>query len=367
MRPIVFRFASLLALASLLLTAACSGERGAKEQSTPTPLPIQAAAAKPTYTVARGNILAQVQFTARVIPSVQEEMFFRTDGRVRKVYVRSGEAVSKGQVLADLLQMDQMEAQKKQQDFTLRRAQINLEMAQLRQEAMATQTPQWSVNYDIQMKMQQLEVELSQIALDELQFNNQNLDETMAGAQIISPINGKVLNVHVLEGAEVRAYTPMITIGDDSQVEIGATLTSTQMQTLAEGMLANIELLSRPGDKLQGKLRSLPFPYGTGGGDSVQQKTTSVVDNTVHVALDDPGLLKNLKLGDLVTVTVVMQIKENMLWLPPQAVRTYEGRNFVVVKTEGLPRRVDVRVGIKNEEKVEILAGLEEGQIVIAP
>ncbi len=56
-----------------------------------------------------------------------------------------------------------------------------------------------------------------------------------------------------------------------------------------------------------------------------------------------------------------------MLWVAPQAIRTYEGRNFVVVKTDSLPKRVDVRLGIKNEEQVEILEGLEEGQVVIAP
>ena len=74
------------------------------------------------------------------------------------------------------------------------------------------------------------------------------------------------------------------------------------------------------------------------------------------MALDNPESIKGFRLGDLVQVTVIKESKQNVLWLPPQAIRTFEGRNFVVIKTDGLPKRVDVRLGIKNEEQVEILS-----------
>ena len=88
---------------------------------------------------------------------------------------------------------------------------------------------------------------------------------------------------------------------------------------------------------------------------------------TTRIALDDPEIIKGFRLGDLVQVTVILENKQNVLWLPPQAIRSFEGRNFVVIKTDGLPKRVDVRIGIKNQEQVEILDGVEEGQVAIAP
>jgi macrolide-specific efflux system membrane fusion protein len=370
MRRNTLSFFTLLALASLLLTSACAGGAAAKQQNTPTPLPTPVTSSKPTFTVQKGDITAQIQFSARIIPSIQEELFFRADGRVRKVYVRGGDAVEEGQVLADLVSLDQMESQARQQDLDLRRAQINYEMAWLRQQLATTRTPDWSSGYDIEMKMQQYEVELAQINLEETKLQAQNLDTAISDARITSPINGKVLSVSVIEGSEARAFQSLVTVGDDTSVEVGATLTSTQMQELSEGMIALIELPSRPGERLNAKVRSLPYPYGTGGGKNTTGESGgagSSTDNATRVALDDPSAIKNFRLGDLVTVTVIRESKEGVLWLPPAAIRTFEGRNFVVVQTEGLPRRQDVKLGIKNEERVEILSGLEEGQVVVAP
>lgn len=358
-----------VALIILILATACSGGGAAKTQPTPTPLPTPAAASKPTYPVQRGDITAQVQFSARIIPAVEEELFFRADGRVRNVYVRGGEAVKKGQVLADLVSLDKMEAEALQQEYTLRRAEINLEMAWLRQQLAATQDATWNPGYEIRQKMNQYEVELAQIALDETKLQVKSLNTNITDAQIISPLDGKVLAVDVLEGAEARAFNPLITVGDDSKLEVGATLTTTQMQELAEEMQVIVELPNRPGEKLNGKVRSLPYPYGTGGGTQTSSTTTAgaTVDNTTRIALDNPDSIKGFRLGDLVQVTVILESKKNVLWLPPAAIRSFEGRNFVVIKTDGLPKRVDVRIGIKNEEQVEILAGVEEGQVAIAP
>jgi multidrug efflux pump subunit AcrA (membrane-fusion protein) len=71
--------------------------------------------------------------------------------------------------------------------------------------------------------------------------------------------------------------------------------------------------------------------------------------------------------GDLVRVTVVLEQKEDVLWLPPAAIRTFEGRKFVVVQEGAGQRQVDVTLGIESEERVEIETGLEEDQVVIGP
>ncbi len=367
MRRILISTTKFFALAVLIFTSACSGGTAANTAPTPTPLPTPVAASKPTYTVARGDILAQEQFNARVMPAVEEELFFRASGRVRNVYVRAGDTVEKGQVLADLLQLDDMEARKRQQDLDLRRAEINLEMAWLRQQLAATQTPTYSTGYEIRMKMNEYDVELAQIAYEETKLSSENLTGAIEDSQIISPIDGKVLSIQVLEGKEVQAFQHLLTVGDDSQLEVGASLSSTQMQKMSESMEAVIALPNRPGTRLNGTIRSLPYPYGTGGGTKDSTNTTGPQDNTTRIALENPDDLQGFRLGELVDVTIVMESKEGVLWLPPNAIRSFEGRNFVVVQTEGLPRRVDIRLGIRNDEKVEILEGLEEGQTVIAP
>jgi macrolide-specific efflux system membrane fusion protein len=370
MRRTILRIFSFIALASLTLAAACSPGATSQQKATPTPLPTPVSASKPTFTVQKGDITAQVQFTARVIPAVQEELFFRADGRVRNVYVRAGDTVTEGMVLADLVSLDSMERQAKQQEIDLRRAEINYEMAWLRQQLASTRTPEWSTGYEIEMKMQAYEVEMAELSLEETQLRAENLGTAITDAQIVSPIDGKVLQISLVEGQEARAFQTYTIVGDDSELEVGTTLTSTQMQVLTEGLPAVIELPNRPGITLTGQVRSLPYPYGTGGGrqtSTSSQESQSAADAATRISLDDSSLAEGFRLGELVSVTVVQEEKKDALWIPPAAIRTYEGRNFVVVQTEDLPKRQDIKIGIRNESQVEILEGLEEGQVVVAP
>ncbi|UCC61429.1 MAG: secretion protein HlyD, partial [Anaerolineae bacterium] len=57
--------------------------------------------------------------------------------------------------------------------------------------------------------------------------------------------------------------------------------------------------------------------------------------------------------------------KDDVLWLPPAAIRTFQGREFVIVQEADRQRRADVQIGIESQDRVEILEGLEEDQIVV--
>ena len=47
------------------------------------------------------------------------------------------------------------------------------------------------------------------------------------------------------------------------------------------------------------------------------------------------------------------------------ALREFSGRTYVRVLTDGVRREVDVRTGIHTGTRVEIVDGLEEGELVI--
>ena len=57
----------------------------------------------------------------------------------------------------------------------------------------------------------------------------------------------------------------------------------------------------------------------------------------------------------------------NVIWLPPQAIRNFNGRRFAVVQDGDVQRRVDIKIGIQAEERVEIEEGLQVGQTVVGP
>ncbi len=54
-----------------------------------------------------------------------------------------------------------------------------------------------------------------------------------------------------------------------------------------------------------------------------------------------------------------------MLWLPPEAVRSFEGRRFIEVREGDRTRRVPIHVGIETPTQIEITEGVKEGDVVV--
>lgn len=229
--------------------------------------------------------------------------------------------------------------------------------------------------FDIQA--QETRVRLAQLEVDRLtapdlssaqevrraELNLLDLRAQITDTQIIAPFAGQVLAVNLTAGQAVEAYKPVIVVADPTQLEISAELSAEQMRELAEGMPVTLAPVNYPGQTLVGTIRQLPYPYGTGGG----VQALAEADKSTRISADLAGLPdgQTLKMGDLVKATVVLERKADVLWLPPAAIRTFSGRKFVLVQEGARQRRVDVTLGIESQERVEILSGVTEGQIVI--
>jgi hypothetical protein len=167
------------------------------------------------------------------------------------------------------------------------------------------------------------------------------------------------------EGREVTPHKTVVILADLSELELTADPGSGQMENLVEGMAVVAYQSGKPGDQYTGTIRRLPYPYGGGGRSEGVEDTKA--DKSTRIVLDADFEDIDLEIGDLMTVEVVIEEKQDVLWLPPQAVRKFEGRKFVVVQDGEVQRRVDVKTGIESKDRVEIEEGLSEGQIVIAP
>ncbi len=368
-------------------------ERAAAEAATPTPIPTPVVPVKPTYQVQRGEIVNEITFSGRISPVVEEGLFFRAAGRVRSVFVKRNEMVTKDQVIAEL-EIDGLERELNTAQLTLERAQvtlgsaerdlaadvriaqINLEKAQIRFNSLQGQAAPDAEAVALQEK----EVEIAQIAVDRLieegvspllendveraTYDVTKLQAEIAEAQIIAPFDGQLLSVSLTPGQAVEAFRPVVTVADISTLEVSADLLSNQMQELAENMTVGVVLVSRPGVVLNGSIRQLPYPYGSGGGTAT---TVEDQDKSTRFTLDESAADAGFAMGDLVRITVELERKDNVLWVPPQAVRVFDGRRFAVLIDGETRRRVDVKAGIETQDRIEIEEGLEEGQVIEGP
>jgi RND family efflux transporter MFP subunit len=328
----------------LLSLVACSGNSANTSQATPTAIPLPVIAQKQTYEVQRGEMISELTFTGRIAPVDQQELAFAAEGRVARIHVRRGDAVTKDQLLAEL--------ELGQDEYALRRAEANLKIAQLRLDLARLQYPQTSEVNRINIAIQEQEVELAQIALDEINV-------TYEGLRITSPIDGKVLSIAILEGAIIEANKPVIVVANLDDLVLSATVGSEDLARLAIGMNVTVSSIGGNSQVTKGTIRALPYPYGNADSEST--------DGSVQVALDPSPSELGYEVGDMFGMSVILEQKASTLWLPLVAVREFEGRHFVIVQEGDVERRVDVNVGIVDDDRIEITEGLAEGQVVVAP
>jgi RND family efflux transporter MFP subunit len=454
--PLVLLLALLVFSGCSLLPATGRQQTVLEQGPTPTPIPTPIVPTKPTYKVQLGEVVKKIEFTGRVAPVQEQELFFRTAGWIRNVFVERDDVVKAGQVLADLeienlerelaskkLDLERAESTLAEAERKLanqvKRAEIELKMAQIRLDEARAQdlTPQqeqaaadlekshlklkqaqaaydeiaWrndraaaneaaalqeaTLNYtqakaaytlakqnianrQYQLAIQEREVELAQLNLTELNqgvdrllqndvaratMDVKKLEADIADAQVIAPFDGQILSESLTKGREVQARKAVAIIADLSELEVSADLSSTNLKDLTENMPVFASLSRRPGEKISGYIRRLPYPYGGGG----RSQGTEEEDTSTRIRLEKGITELGLEVGDLMTLEVVLKQKDNVLWLPPQAIRTFEGRRFVVVQDGEVQRRVDVKIGIEGTERVEIESGVSEGQTIVGP
>jgi multidrug efflux pump subunit AcrA (membrane-fusion protein) len=249
----------------------------------------------------------------------------------------------------------------------LREAEQNLEVAQAQYDAAVGNR---SADY-YTIQLQEYEVQAAELRLEQLQrgvdpllaldvekahLDVTDLEAQLAQTQLIAPFDGIIVSLNIRAGNAITAYDVVAVVADPTKLEVTAELGVETLRELSVEMSATVRLRNQLGENFVGTIHQLPSAFS---GSSIDNNS----DSRVHVALDHEAI--ELELGVLADVTVVLQEKENALWLPPAAIRIFQGRNFVVVEKEDGQHRIDVRLGIKSERRVEIVEGVEEGQIII--
>jgi multidrug resistance efflux pump len=170
----------------------------------------------------------------------------------------------------------------------------------------------------------------------------------IARSSLYSPIDGVVLEITIQSGEQAAAYEAVITVGRPQPLEAIANVTYTDAQKMGVGLIGVCHVLNQPDTAVQCIVRRVPL-------------TPNDADQTVRVAATLPAVLA----GQIIQIAMPLETRANVLWLPPQAVRTFQTRVFVVLQTPEGQRRADIQIGLRTEERVEIVSGVDEGDVVI--
>ena len=93
-------------------------------------------------------------------------------------------------------------------------------------------------------------------------------------------------------------------------------------------------------------MRALPLLSTSGGGTNDQAS-----DSSALITVDEVSL--RLISGETVTVMIQIAMRENVLWLPPAALRMFQSSDFVPVQNGDVQQRVKVQIGLRSTGELD--------------
>jgi len=218
-----------------------------------------------------------------------------------------------------------------------------------------------------QVELAQQSVELAQQSLtlnqQSLRLAQQSLKQAqkqLDEATITAPFDGLVADVYAEEGDVIPSPTmspkTIVHLIDPSSMQLEVQVDEIDVAEVKVGQRAIIEVDALPALLLEGKVSSISLLPETVGGVIVYD-----VEITFDVA---EGI--GIRAGMSATADIMIAERSNVLLVPDRAVKQdSQGNNIVEVKIdEQIEERV-VDIGISDGYHTEILAGLEEGEMVI--
>jgi HlyD family secretion protein len=350
-----------------------------------------------------GDIARSVVATGKVQPITKVEVKSKASGIVTRLDVDINNHVKQGQVLAQLDQqeiLDQVAAQKAQ----LAAAQSNARAAQAsiqydKVNAEAPDLPMYKNTYERNLQMSKEGVvsqqslddaqqkylaaantrdkAVSQISVDssklrqaeaqvaQNQASLKQLEEQLSYTTVTSPMDGTILSRDVEIGDAVSSIlvlgstaTLVMTIGDTTQVYVQGKVDESDIGKVYLGQAARIKVESFKDKTFEGKVTKIA-PLGV--------EKDNVTTFEVRVSIDNPG--GELKANMTANAEILLEEHKKVLTVPEQAVLYDKDRNASVEvpdpKTKNGRRKVDIKAGISNGTKTEVLAGLKSGDTVI--
>jgi RND family efflux transporter MFP subunit len=307
--------------------------------------------------VARRDIGAVVKATGVIKPMIGAEVKVgsRASGVVERLFVRIGDTVQKGQLLAEL-DLRELRARSGQAAAALESARASASYAQadLRRKRDLAMT-QLIAPSDLDLAERAAAVAEQQ--RKEAEATLEYARTQLGYAHINAPITGIVASVSTQEGETVAASfaaPTFVTLLDLSRLEVWAYVDETDIGRIRNGLTARFTVDTYPDQEFGGRVTAI-YPQA--------ELRDNVVNYVTVVRFDSP---KGYTLRPEMTtaVKITLESHENVLAVPRRAVRR-EGSRAFVVSPRNEAARVWVTTGSRDEGYWEITSGLREGDEVL--
>ncbi len=303
--------------------------------------------------VQRGDIQKTKVIAADYQQVTSENLSFSVDRRrLAGVYVSKGDIVAKGDLLAEL-QCDDEKEYLAELDYNIKtlttqmkhlQEQLELELIQLGKEKNSMSDAVYEekvLELENEYRKQKEDIEDS-IYIQQMQYDE--LAQWLAGTRIYAGMDGTV--------------TFMEDLGSDFMSWPGSKVFTVSAVGACAFMCNEPDYIS----------------YFTKGETYVLATNTGIEYETVLTEIDEDGVMYfepkiqeyDMLMGQRVLYSLVLEEKENVLYIPSKAVHFIDGEAYVYLyDSEGNREAKKIEVGLLADSKAEIVSGLAEGDEVI--
>jgi len=354
-------------------------------------------------TVEKGDIARSVVATGKIQPLFKVEVKSKASGIVKKLYMDYGERVKAGQLLCEL-DKEELQARVREAKATLQATQAAQESAKAalernQVEAEGPDVPFMKKNMDraqqlykdelvaksavedaeklYQMALNRQTSALRSVALARAELSRSGAqvaqaqaaldraDTDLLNSTIVSPMDGLILSRDVQVGDAVSSIlvngsqaTLIMTLGDVSEVYVLGKVDEADIGKVFLDQAARIVVESFKDKKFNGKVTKIS-PLG--------KEKDNVTTFEVRVSILNPG--GELKSNMSANAEIILEEKKGVLLIPESAVIYDKDRKASIEipdpKAEKGRAKKDVKLGISNGVKTELVSGLTEGQKVV--
>ncbi len=323
----------LIVVAATSLYFGCGGKANSQDKEKKeeeTKIPVE------TTEVIQGSIEAKYSGSTTLEAEAEALVVAKVSGVVKKIFLEEGDSVIAGEVLAKL----------------------NDEQYSLELEQAKSILDKLSSEFDRNQSLFKNKI-VSQETYEKTksEYNTQKAAHDIAKlrlnyTEIRSPISGIVSQRLIKVGNMVKEDQPTFQITDFDPLLAVLHVPEKEMNKLQVGFPASLKADAILDAEFNGKILRISPIVDAGTG-------------TFKVTVEAKDKTRSLKPGMFTRVQIVYDTHENTLLVPKNAILTEDSERWAFVVDSDTVAKKEVRVGYSNSTHVEILSGLELGDVVV--
>lgn len=318
-------------------------------------------------------------------PAVQVNVGAQVNGQLRKLYVRQGDKVKKGQLLAEIdptiqesdlnnahAQLASAKAQKLSAQATLLRyrQELNRQRMMMRDgSGVRSEFEQAQAQYDAQV--QQIAVSDAQIVQAEMAVKSAQAN--LSYTRIVAPIDGEVLGIVTREGQTIvssQTAPTILVLANLDTMQVQTRISEADVQKIRPGQPLRFYVIANPEKRYSstmGFVQPAPQEALEASGENRMGGNQQAMAVYYTGTFEVPNAERELKTSMTAQVFIQIAKAKNVLRVPVAALGQAQDTERYAITTyeNGKTRTRIIRIGINDRQYAEVLEGLTAGEQVV--